>query len=78
MNSCTICLKLVVSVVSTVVGARREARVRFFGFLIILGCGGGARGARPSEEDGPGNGGVGIDCVVDCNEDDEFPRLENP
>lgn len=35
VNSCTIALKLEVSVVRTVVGALLEARVRFFGFFIV-------------------------------------------
>lgn len=43
VNSCTMARKLVVSVVSTVVGARREARDRFLE-LLAGGSGGGGGG----------------------------------
>jgi len=57
VNSCTMARKLEVSVVSTVVGGRREALGRF---LAVLAAGAGAGGSG-----GTGGGGEGDDMAVE-------------
>lgn len=60
VNSCTMARKLDVSVVSTVVGARREARVRF---LEPLGV---AVGVAPAVVAGAADEGEGDGAVLVC------------